>query len=139
MQAILVSLWVLPLCYSSYFELLPAANVLEIAPLAGVIGLIVGLAWGTVKQQAALCWFVISPVLSHVMVVIGLSFAGQMELSPSYWLTGGFLLVQLAILGTLTFRLKGMRIPSVSLSIFGMSYAPFGAYVAGMALTDTWL
>jgi hypothetical protein len=92
MDAALYSIVILPGRYFSFFEWVPGAHVLEIVPLAGVCGLIVGLAWGTVKQQTALCWFVISPVLSHGMVSIGLIFAGQMELSPSYWLTGGFLL-----------------------------------------------
>lgn len=139
MEAALGSLWVLPWWYFGSLVLWPGAPVLQIVPWAGVIGLCVGLAWGTVKQQAALCRLAVSPVLSHAMVGIAFLFAGQMELSISYWLTSGFLLVQLAILSFLVFRFKGMRIPAVSLSIFGMSYALFAAYVGGMALTNTWL
>ncbi len=137
MEAALGSLGILPMWY--FGSLASGGHALEIVPWAGVVGLVLGIAWGTVKQQAPLCWFAVSPALTHVMVGIAFLFAGQMKLSPSYWVLSGFLLLQLAVLGYLVFRFKGMRIPAVSLSIFGMSYAVFAAYVGGMALTNTWL
>ena len=89
------------------------------------------------ERSVALCWFVISPVLSHILVGVALLLVGRVQDPSVLWILSGFLLVQVAILAFLVIRLKGVRLPAISLSVFGISYALFSAYVGGLALTNS--
>jgi len=141
MESILVSFWLLPYWYLGALDAIskPDAFLFGFVSWAGIIGLVFGLLWGIVNRQAPLCWFVISPVLSNVMFGITGLFARQLDPFVTGRLFLGFLLVQLAILSFLVFRSRGMRIPAISLSVFGFCYAWFAGFVGAMALTSAWL
>lgn len=141
METILVAFWLLPYWYLGALDAIskPDAFLFGFISWAGIIGLMFGLLWGIVNRHVALCWFVISPVLSSMMFGITGLFARQLDSLVTEWLFLGFLLVQLAILSFLVFRSRGMRIPAISLSVFGFCYALFAGFFGAMALTGAWL
>ena len=92
METILASLWLLPFYYIKSSSYISHSNfsLLDIAPWAGLIGLMYGLIWAIVHRKIAFGWFVISPVLSHVMFGIALQFSRQVNSHDTTWLISGF-------------------------------------------------
>lgn len=63
----------------------PSALVFALSAWTGLIGLFIGIVWGAVKKQTALCWFAVSPLLSHVISAIALSFSRQLDSHETTW------------------------------------------------------
>lgn len=106
---------------------------------AGAIGLLLGVALGIRRREARLLWFLLSPTLSQVYLVVAGLFRGQLSGGPLALVFGIFMAAQLVLLSVLLFRLCGARLPGAALSVFGISYALFAAFVAGMSFADDWL
>jgi hypothetical protein len=141
METILATFWFLPYYYIvSLGDIFVSKNLwLGLAPWAGVFGLVLGLPWAIAHRQVALGWFLVSPVLSHVMFEIAIYYSPQLNSHDTTWVISAFWLVQLAILIFLVYRAKGMRLPAVALAVFGCSYAYHAGFFSAMALTGAWV
>ena len=59
--------------------------------------------------------------------------------SPTDWLLGAFLILQVLLCGYLIWRTKGARTAAAPIAVFCVSYAFFAAFIASMAFNDSWL
>lgn len=117
----------------------PDAFVFGLISWSGTIGLLAGVLLGIRGRHSRLLWFAISPLLSQLLVVAAGLARGQVPGDPASWINGAFLVMQAGFLAFLVFRFRGLRAPAISLAVFGLSYALFAAFIAGMAFTDDWL
>lgn len=128
----------------TFFSALAAVNTSDVAIVGlvswtGTVGLAVGTIEGIRRRQSKLLWLSLSPLLSHVLIASAFLLQGQVHGRLVSWTSWTFLAFQIVLLSFLVFRFKGARVPAVSLSIFGMTYALFSAFISTMAFTDTWL
>jgi len=102
----------------------------------GAIGLYVGLLQGISEKRKDLCWFLVSPLLSHVMVGIAGFLADGLNETSALVTVSCFLLVQIVVLERFIAQLKEGRVAAVSLSAFGISYALHAAALAAAIFTS---
>lgn len=117
----------------------PGSRIFGLVTLAGLLGLLLGTVLGIKRRQARLLWFLLSPLLSQVYVAFAGLLRGALAQGPSTLAFWAFMALQLALLSFLLFRFRGARLPGAALSLFGISYGLFAAFVAAMSFTDTWL
>jgi hypothetical protein len=141
METATILLLTLPKTFFSALAAIHTSGVAVVGLVSwtGTIGLAVGMIEGIRRRQAKLLWLSLSPLLSHVLIASAFLLQGQIHGKLVSWITWPFLAFQMALLSFLVFRFKGARVPAVSLSIFGMTYALFSAFISTMAFTDTWL
>jgi hypothetical protein len=116
-----------------------AAGPLTLIPATGTACLVVGIVLGAIKRKVSLFLFLIPAMLSELLVGVAGFFRGRMQGSPTDWLLGAFLILQVLLCGYLVWRARGARAAAAPLAIFCVSYATFAAFVAAMAFNDTWL
>ena len=137
MQTALWLFLMLPKWYFSAIAAPFAAAYLSAGPALGTIALLVGVAWGVLKRRRELAAFVILPAASQgLMVVAGLLANRPAFASPAIWV---FPLLQLVFGLYLIYRFEGARLPATALAVFSVTYASFATFLAGMAISGTWL
>ena len=87
METILATFWFLPYYYIvSLGDISVSKSLwLGLAPWAGVIGLVFGLPWAIACRHITLGWFLVPPVLSHIMVGIAIYYSSQLNSHDTTW------------------------------------------------------
>ena len=134
------SLWLFLMLPNWYFSSVGApfaAAHLSAGPALGTIALLFGVVWGAIKRRGDLAVFLVLPAASQVlMIVAGLLRDRPAYTSPMWWL---FPLLQLVVGLYFVYRLDGARLPAIALTVFSVTYAMLATFIAGMAISGTWL
>lgn len=117
----------------------PDSLIFGLGTSAGLFGLVLGTVLGIWRRQTGLLWFLLSPGLSQLYVALAGLFRGEVAESAAELVFWIFMAAQISLLSFLIFRLREARLPGAALSVFGISYALFAAFVAAMSFTDVWL
>jgi hypothetical protein len=135
------ALWLvssLPLWYLSALLVPLSGGVLTAVPAVGAVCLLAGTLIGLRARRRSLLLHLLPFALTEaLMVAAGLlrgeggAYTGPALLS--------FLLIQAALLLYVGYRTRDARVAGALLTIFSGTYALFGASVASMAISDTWL
>lgn len=116
-----------------------SAGMLTMVPAAGIVCLLVGAVWGAIKRRLGLLVFLLPPAASQALVAVAGFMRGSVDNDASGIILSAFFWLQLAVAAYFVFRLEGVRLPAVALSLFSLSYAWFASFVASMSFSDLWL
>jgi hypothetical protein len=117
------------------------AGPLSAIPAFGTVCLGIGVVLGFAAGGRSLLLFLIPAAITELFVAI----AGVMRgLAPydSHILSVVLCLfvgLQVILAVYLIFALKGARLAGTALALFSITYAIFGAFIAGMSFTNDWL
>ena len=113
------------------------AGLLSALPALGTAALLVGVVSGVILRRSDLAVFLVLPAASQgLMIVAGFLMNRPAYASPAWWI---FPLLQLVLAGNFIYRLRGARLPATALAAFSVTYALFATFLAGMAISGTWL
>jgi len=120
-----------------YFRLLHIDyGLMSVIAWLGLLGLIGGLALGLRSKRKGLLWFLVPFLLSHFYLVFHLGLISLLQALFSSevfdYISVVFIVIEISILLTLLVRLKGVRIPAASLSVFCGAYTITAIGVAHM-------
>jgi hypothetical protein len=84
-------------------------------------------------------FFVIPFVLSEFFVAGAGALRGQVHGSVASVTLLAFFALQVVVSGVLIYLSRGARASASALAVFSITYAAFGAFIAGMSFSDDWL
>jgi len=134
--------WAVPFWYFITIASPFSAGPLSAIPALGVLSLAIGVIWGVVKREGSLLVFLIPFAASEIFAIVAGFWRGAFIRDPAHllaWISGAFLLLQIAGSAYVVWKLKGARWPAAAVAIFNSSYALFAIFVAGMSFSDSWL
>ena len=127
----------LPVGYFLFATQVANGDLLSLIPATGMIALIAGLLLILYQKAWRSSWLLTSIVLSEILVIVAGLLRGRFD-NPGPWLAL-FVAIQLALLATLVFRLKSIRLTTVPLAYFAFTFALAAAGLADMSFTDSWI
>lgn len=136
------ALWLLLALPEWYFSSVLSpfeAGLLSLVPAAGVISFLVGTALAMRRRQRRMLFFVVPFVLSESFVAVAGALRGQVHGSAASLTLLAFFAFQVVFSCVLIYLIKGARASASALAVFSITYAGFGAFIAGMSFSDTWL
>jgi hypothetical protein len=134
--------WAVPSWYFATIASPLAAGPLTAIPALGILCLAIGLLWGVAKRETGLLIFLMPLAASQLLVIVAGFLRGVFRPDSYYmisWITGAFILFQIAASAYIVWRLRGARWSAAAITIFNLSYALHAGFVATMAFSDDWL
>ena len=136
------ALWLLLVVPQWYFQSARAfigePDPLTSVPCLGAGALAAGLLLGIFRRDGTLFWALVPFLLTELLVAVAGFFRGGLPQGVGPLLLAFLFLVAL-VAGWTFYRARHSRLAASLLGLFGISYALFGAFVAGMAFSDNWL
>ena len=114
-------------------------GALTLIPAVGTVCLITGVLWCVFRPARELLWLAVPFLVSTAMLLIAWMLWEQVPRGQANATVLVFLAIQASVIGFVTYRLRKRLGPAVLLAVFNATYALFAGFVAGMAMTGSWL
>lgn len=124
--------------FSSLLEPL-SEDPLSLVPAIGAVSFIVGTGLSIKQRNRGLWLFLLPFVFSEALVGVAGLFRGKVDQASATAIISVFVVAVTAFAVWSIWRLKGFRLSAVQLAVFSITYSLFGAFVASMSFSDSWL